>query len=64
MNGFTGDTQIKVITPAWEIAVPVVMRVLLALFVWSAVGFGVVWIIEFVCKLIKDLDGGYFDNAK
>lgn len=48
MNGFTGDTTVTNITPAWEIAIPVVTRVLLALFVWSAVGYGLLFVTEAV----------------
>lgn len=53
MNGITGDTQIKVVTPAWEIAVPVVTRVLLTLMIWSAVGYAAVWTFGFVTGLLK-----------
>jgi len=48
MNGFTGDTTVTSITPAWEIAVPVVTRVLLALFIWSAVGYGLLFVTDAV----------------
>lgn len=44
MNGFTGDTSVTNIVPAWEIAVPVVTRVMLALFIWSAVGYGIMYL--------------------
>ncbi len=48
MNGFTGESSIIVVTPAWEIAVPVVTRVAMTLFIWSAAAFCIVWIINFV----------------
>lgn len=48
MNGFTGESSITVVTPAWEIAVPVVTRVAMTLFIWSAAAFCIVWIINFV----------------
>lgn len=63
MNGFTGDTQVTVITPAWETAVPIVTRVLMALLIWSAVGFGIVWIIGFALDLYKDIKSGKFGGA-
>ncbi len=63
MNGFTGDTEIKVITPAWETAVPVITRVLLTLLIWSAVGFAAVWSIGFVCELLKGKKTDGADNA-
>ena len=48
MNGLTGESSIIVVTPAWEIAVPVVTRVAMTLFIWSAAAFCIVWIINFV----------------
>ena len=48
MNGFTGESSIIVVTPAWEIAVPVVTRVAMTLFIWSAAAFCIVWTINFV----------------
>lgn len=45
MNGFTGDTSVTNIVPAWEIAVPVVTRVMLALFIWSAVGYAALYVV-------------------
>ncbi len=63
MNGITGDTKITDIVPAWETAVPIVTRVLMALLIWSAVGFGIVWIIGFALDLYKDIKGGKFGGA-
>ena len=48
MNGFTGDTTVTNITPAWEIAVPVVTRVLLAVFIWCAVGYALSFVADAV----------------
>lgn len=41
MNGVDGDSSFNPVTPAWQIAVPVVTRVMLALFIWSTVAFAV-----------------------
>lgn len=53
MNGFTGESSIIVVTPAWEIAVPVVTRVAMTLFIWSAAAFCIVWIINFVKERVR-----------
>lgn len=50
MNGFTGDTAVKNITPAWETAIPVVTRVMLTVFVWVTV----IYCISFVIGAVAD----------
>lgn len=37
MNGITGDTSFRTITPAWEIAMSVLPRVALTIMIWCAV---------------------------
>lgn len=37
MNGITGDTSFKTITPAWETAMSVLPRVVLTIMIWCAV---------------------------
>ena len=37
MNGITGDTSFRTITPAWEIAMSVLPRVMLTIMIWCAV---------------------------
>lgn len=51
MNGIAGDTKFITITPAWEIAVPIITRVSMTLFIWCASGFG----LYFVYGLVKDI---------
>lgn len=46
MNGITSDTEIRVQTPAWQIALPVVTRVIITLFVWIALAFAVLWAVN------------------
>lgn len=52
MNGVTGDMSFTSITPAWEIAVPIVTRVLLTLLIWSAVAYGGFWVYNVVKECI------------
>ncbi len=51
MNGIAGDTKFVTITPAWEIAVPIIIRVSMTLFIWCASGFG----LYFIYGLVKDI---------
>lgn len=46
MNGITGDSSFKTITPAWELAIPVVTRVSLTIFIWFTSFFGVMFIYQ------------------
>ncbi len=57
MNGIDGDTSFVTITPAWEIAMSVLPRVAVVLFVWSAVGLLAFWAIDFVLGLRKKPEG-------
>lgn len=50
MNGVTGDSSFDSLVPAWQIALPVMTRVMLVLFIWSAIGYVAVWTVS----LIKD----------
>lgn len=57
MNGITGDSSFRTITPAWEIAVPVVTRVSMTIFIWFASLFGVIYIYETTKEiLLKNKD--------
>lgn len=51
MNGITGDTSIKIITPAWEIAIPILTRVSLVCFIWGSVGFVLAWTYDLVIMI-------------
>ena len=54
VNGVTGDSSFKVITPAWEKAVPIVTRVSLVLLIWSAVAFAAVFALGIVIDVFKN----------
>lgn len=47
MNGLDGDSSTKEITPTWEIVVPVLTRVTMTLFIWSALAYAIVWSLDF-----------------
>lgn len=53
MNGITGDTSFKVITPVWELSVPVVIRVTEVCFIWSTVLFLGVWVLDSIKKIAE-----------
>ncbi len=44
MNGVTGDSSFSTVVPAWELAVPIVTRVSVTVFVWAAVVYAIVWL--------------------
>ena len=48
MNGIDAGSSFRTITPAWQIAVPVVTRVSLTIFIWFTASFGVTFIYETV----------------
>ena len=50
MNGRTGNSEVQVITPQWQIMLPVVKRVVITVFVWCTVAFAALWL----TGLIKD----------
>ncbi len=54
MNGITGDMSFSSITPAWQTAVPVVTRVAMTLFIWSAVLFGLWWLYGLFMGILDD----------
>lgn len=53
MNGIDGDFTSETITPAWEIAVPVITRVSLVIFVWAAAFYGVVTIVSILKSIFR-----------
>lgn len=46
MNGIDGDFSTKSVTPAWKIAMPIMTRVALTIFIWCALAFVVVYVID------------------
>lgn len=53
MNGIDGDSSFKIITPLWEKMIPVLTRVFLTLFIWSAVAYVVITIVTVVKQIGK-----------
>ena len=53
MNGIDGDFTSETITPAWEIAVPVITRVSCVIFVWAAAFYGVVTIVSILKSIFN-----------
>ena len=44
MNGIDSDSSFRTITPAWEIAIPVITRVSLTVLIWFSAFFGITYI--------------------
>ena len=53
MNGIDGDFTSETITPAWEIAVPVITRVSCVIFVWAAAFYGVVTVVSILKSILN-----------
>lgn len=48
MNGFSTASEVSAVTPVWQIAVPVVTRISIALLVLVSVGYALLWTVNFM----------------
>ena len=62
MNGVNGDSSFDSLVPAWQIAFPVVTRVMLVLFIWSALGYVAVWTVSLIKERGKKLNVSDAEN--
>lgn len=56
MNGISGDSSFRTITPTWEKVLPVITRVTMTVFIWSAVLFGCLYLYNVSADVVNSLN--------
>lgn len=57
MNGITGDSSFRIITPVWELAIPVATRTMLVIMIWAAVCYFATWAFDTTKSVFNGIRG-------
>ena len=56
MNGISGDSSFRTITPTWEKVLPIVTRVTMTIFIWSAAILGCLYLYNVSADVVNSLN--------